>query len=150
VALPESIADCEFIGHDVHMTITLNHTNIASRDRQQSATFYARLFGLPQPVPWGPFVTVSLDQGMLLQFAEPNVADIQMQHYAFLVDDQTFDLIYGRIQDDGIAHWADPRMTQPDQVNANHGGRGVYFFDPSGHGLELITRPYGSDLPGTR
>ena len=127
------------------MTITLNHTIVAAHDRHLSASFFANLFGLPKPTSWGPFVSVALDHGMLLQFAEPGVDQIQMQHYAFLVDDRSFDLIYDRILDAGIAHWADPQMSKPNQVNTNHGGRGVYFFDPAGHGLEIITRPYGSE-----
>ncbi len=87
---------------------------------------------------------MALDEGVLLQFAEPDVADIQMQHYAFLVDDETFDAIYRRMLDGGIAHWADPQMALSGQINTNHGGRGVYFKDPAGHGMEVITRPYGS------
>jgi extradiol dioxygenase family protein len=62
------------------------------------------------------------------------------------VDDERFDSIYGRIQERGIDHWADPRMSLPGQINTNHGGRGVYFFDPAGHGLEIITCPY-ADIP---
>ncbi|HEX5506762.1 MAG TPA: hypothetical protein VFW96_29365 [Thermomicrobiales bacterium] len=88
---------------------------------------------------------MTLDGGVFVQFAEPPVSDIQMQHYAFLVDDATFDAIYRRLVDAGIAHWADPQKTLPNQVNTNHGGRGVYFHDPAGHGLEVITRPYGQD-----
>lgn len=38
-------------------------------------------------------------------------------------------------------HWADPRCSQPG-INHNHGGRGVYFLDPSGNYFEAITRPY--------
>jgi hypothetical protein len=33
-------------------------------------------------------------------------------------------------------------MRRPGEINTEHGGRGVYFKDPAGHGLELITRPY--------
>jgi catechol 2,3-dioxygenase-like lactoylglutathione lyase family enzyme len=126
------------------MTIALNHTIIAARDRRQSASFLAALFGLPEPTLWGPFAIVTLDHGGLVQFAEPDVADFQMQHYAFLVDDGSFDAIYGRIVDAGIDHWADPQLTRPGQINTNHGGRGVYFLDPAGHGMEIINRPYGS------
>jgi hypothetical protein len=35
-------------------------------------------------------------------------------------------------------------MRRPHTFNTNHGGRGVYFQDPAGHNLEVITRPYGS------
>lgn len=77
----------------------------------------------------------------MLQFAEPPV-EIQMQHYAFLVDDELFDRAYARLVDWGVTHWADPQMTRSGETNTEHGGRGVYFKDPSGHAIELITRPY--------
>lgn len=126
------------------MSVAFNHTIVAAKDRHASAAFYTTLFGLPDPVAWGPFVVVELDHGVHLQFAEPGV-DIQMQHYAFLVTEAEFDGIYARIREAGIAHWADPQGKLPGQMNTNHGGRGVYFFDPAGHGLEVITRPYGAE-----
>ena len=126
------------------MSIRFNDTIVAARNRHVSAAFYTQLFGLPAASAWGPFVSVSLDEGVFLQFAEPGSDDIQMQHYAFLVDDQRFDEIYARILQGGIEHWADPQAALPGQINTNHGGRGVYFRDPSGHGLEILTRPYGS------
>lgn len=126
------------------MTVSLNHTIIPARDRRKSAAFLATLLGLPEPSEWGPFSIVTLADGVFLQFAEPDVAEIQMHHYAFLVDDASFDAIYARLGDARIDHWADPQQTMPGRVNTNHGGRGVYFFDPAGHGIEVLTRPYGS------
>lgn len=82
-----------------------------------------------------------LDGGVMLQFAEPPV-EIQMQHYAFLVDDELFDRAYARLVARGVTHWADPQMTREGETNTGHGGRGVYFKDPSGHAIELITKPY--------
>jgi catechol 2,3-dioxygenase-like lactoylglutathione lyase family enzyme len=127
------------------MSVSFNHTIIAARNRHESAAFFTGLFGLPEATHWGPFAIVTLAGGVFIQFAEPDVAEIQMQHYAFLVDDPTFDAIHGRIRDRGIEHWADPQLTRPGQINTNHGGRGVYFLDPAGHGLEILTRSYGSD-----
>lgn len=89
---------------------------------------------------------MTLADGLFIQFAEPGVAEIQGQHYAFLVDDGTFDAIYARIMAAGLDHAGDPQGTMPNQINTNHGGRGVYFRDPAGHGLEVITRPYGAAL----
>lgn len=126
------------------MAIAFNHTIIAARDRHESASFFTHLFDLPAPAAWGPFLIVTLDHGVFVQFAEPGVAEIQMQHYAFLVDDATFDAVYARLRAAKIAHWADPQGAKPGEINTNHGGRGVYFRDPAGHGLEVITRPYGS------
>ena len=33
-------------------------------------------------------------------------------------------------------------LSAPSEINHEHGGRGLYLLDPSGHYLELITRPY--------
>jgi catechol 2,3-dioxygenase-like lactoylglutathione lyase family enzyme len=123
------------------MTATFNHTIIAALDRQESARFYRDLLEAREAPSWGPFTNLQLADGVLLQFAEPPV-EIQMQHYAFLVDDDHFDRAYDRLRAGGIDHWADPQLTRPGETNTEHGGRGVYVKDPAGHGLELITRPY--------
>jgi catechol 2,3-dioxygenase-like lactoylglutathione lyase family enzyme len=123
------------------MTARFNHTIIAAKDREHSARFFRTLFELAEAPSWGPFTNVQLADGVLLQFAEPPV-EIQMQHYAFLVDDELFDRAYHRLRADGIEHWADPRMARPGEINTEHGGRGVYFKDPAGHAIEMITRPY--------
>lgn len=120
---------------------TFNHTIIASRDRHESARFYLELIEASEAESWGPFINIMLDGGVMLQFAEPPV-EIQMQHYAFLVDDGLFDRAYTRLLAGGVTHWADPQMTREGETNTGHGGRGVYFKDPAGHAIELITRPY--------
>ncbi|HEY1353869.1 MAG TPA: VOC family protein [Ktedonobacteraceae bacterium] len=125
-------------------SITFNHTILAARDRHVSATFFTHLFGLPEPTAWGPFVSVRLDEDLFLQFAEPGINDIQMQHDAFLVDDRSFDEISARLLQGGIEHWADPQATLPGRIHTHHGGRGVYFRDPVGHGFAILTRPSGS------
>ncbi|MFE2010055.1 VOC family protein [Streptomyces sp. NPDC059491] len=123
------------------MTVTFNHTIIAAKDRHESARFFRELLELPEAPSWGPFVNVRLPDGVLIQFAEPPV-DIQMQHYAFMVDDELFERAYQRLRDADVEHWADPQMKRPGETNTEHGGRGVYFKDPAGHAFELITRPY--------
>jgi catechol 2,3-dioxygenase-like lactoylglutathione lyase family enzyme len=124
------------------MPVTFNHTIIPCRDREATARFYRELFELPEAPSWGPFTNVQLSDGVLIQFAEPPVDEIQLHHYAFLVDDELFDRARQRLIDQGVQTWADPFQKQPDTINNEHGGRGVYFFDPAGHGLELITQPY--------
>ena len=127
------------------MAIEFNHTIVAARDRAESATFFTEMFGLPPATEFGPFLAVTIDHGASLDYAQvPAGADIHPQHYAFLVSEAEFDEIYGRIQQRGLQHWADPRAERPGEINHNDGGRGVYFQDPSGHNLEIITRPYGS------
>ncbi|SPM31329.1 VOC family protein [Mycobacterium terramassiliense] len=128
------------------MAISFNHTIVAARDKRESAEFLAELFGLPSPQPFGHFMAVTLEHGVNLDYADaPQGEEIRRQHYAFLVSDDDFDAIYGRIAARGLQHWADPRQQRPGEINHNHGGRGVYFLDPSGHAMEILTRPYGSD-----
>ncbi|CAM4013049.1 VOC family protein [Deinococcus frigens] len=124
------------------MSVRFNHALLAAYDRRESATFFAHLFGLNAPTFWGPFATVHLADETHLQFDEPGADAIQMQHLAFLVDERTFDEIYGRMVEGRTERRADPQMTWPGQINSNHGRRGVYFNVPAGHGLEIITRPY--------
>ncbi len=125
------------------MAIQLNHTIVSARDRDASATFLAEVLGLPAPTPFGPFLAVQMDNDVTLDFIEAD-GDITTQHYAFLIGEPEFDEIFGRIRARDVPHWADPGRTRPGTINHNDGGRGVYFEDPSGHLLEIITRPYGS------
>lgn len=128
------------------MTVHFDHTLVAARDKHLSANFFADMFGLEVPQEEGFFVTVTLADGVTLSFAQlPPDMDFPPQHYAFLVDDDTFDGILERVQARGITYWGDPRMQMVNQINTNHGGRGLYFDDPAGHHLEALTRRYGSD-----
>ena len=127
------------------MSITFNHTIVAAHDREESATFFTELFGLPKAKEFGPFLAVELNYGASLDYAQVGQGEeIRPQHYAFLVSEEEFSDIYGRIQERGLQHWADPHGNRPGEINHNDGGRGVYFQDPAGHYLEIITRPYGS------
>ena len=127
------------------MSIKLNHTIVAAKDKTESATFLTELFGLPDPKPFGHFLAVAVANDVGLDYAEvPDGQEIHPQHYAFLVSEDEFDSIYGKIRERGMQHWADPRGSSPGEINHNDGGRGVYFRDPAGHYLEIITRPYGS------
>ena len=127
------------------MTITFNHTIVAARDKKRSASFLCELFKLDDPTPFGPFMCVTLANGVSLDYADAADGEqIRRQHYAFLVSEDEFDDIYGRIKSWGLDHWADPAANRPGEINHNDGGRGVYFQDPVGHNLEIFTRPYGS------
>ena len=129
------------------MTIKLNHTIVHSRDPRAAANFFAEVFGLGKPVPFGPFLDVEVGNEVTLAFLDAEDMAIQMQHYAFLVSEQEFDQIFGRVRERGLKYWADPGQRDEGRINRHYGGRGVYFEDPSGHLLEIITKPYGSELP---
>jgi catechol 2,3-dioxygenase-like lactoylglutathione lyase family enzyme len=125
------------------MSVRFDHVAIAAKDRQESAQFLSSLLGLPEPSSWGPFVSVHLDDGVHLDYAEPGI-DFPGQHYALLVSDEVFDYAVDQLRNRRILFSAGPNGP-PNEINYNHGGRGVYFDDPSGHHFELITQPYGAD-----
>ncbi|MEU4794787.1 VOC family protein [Streptomyces sp. NPDC023327] len=125
------------------MSVELNHTIVHARDNRESAEFLADLLGLEITAEWGPFVAVALGTGVTLDFAAVPAEHIAPQHYAFLVSDAEFDAAYEKIAARGVPHWADPHQKQPGEINRNDGGKGVYFLDPAGHAMELITVPYG-------
>ena len=124
------------------MPVHLNHTIVAARDKHESATFLAESLGLEPPTTYGPFAAVELDNDVSLDFIDD--PEIHQRHYAFLVSEDEFDAIFERIRARGLAYWADPFERRPGEINTNDGGRGVYFDDPNGHNLEILTRPYGS------
>jgi catechol 2,3-dioxygenase-like lactoylglutathione lyase family enzyme len=124
------------------MAVKLNHTIVHARDKRASAAFYSEVFGFGEPVPFGPFLDVETANEVTLAILETD-EKFDVQHYAFLVSDGEFDLIFERVKARGLAHWADPARHRQGETNTHFGGRGVYFEDPGGHLLEIITRPYG-------
>ncbi len=125
------------------MSVQLNHTIVWCRDQQQSASFLTDILGLPAPARYGPFLVAELSNGVSLDFYETR-GQISSQHYAFLISEDEFDACFERIQSRCVAFWADPGKQSPGKINRHDGGRGLYFDDPDGHFLEIITRPYGS------
>ncbi|MFE7390374.1 VOC family protein [Streptomyces sp. NPDC057582] len=125
------------------MSVELNHTIIHARDNRESAEFLANILGLEIGAEWGPFIPVATANGVTLDFATIPTESITAQHYAFLTSEAEFDTAYTRIKELGITYWADPHRKHPGEINHNDGGRGIYFLDPAGHAMEIITRPYG-------
>jgi catechol 2,3-dioxygenase-like lactoylglutathione lyase family enzyme len=125
------------------MPVHLNHTIVHASDQERSAAFLTELLGLPEPARYGPFLVVQVDNDVSLDVMA-DAGPIHPQHYAFLVTEAEFDDIFDRIRARGLDFWADPSHRRPGEINHNDGGRGVYWSDPDGHSLEIITRPYGS------
>jgi catechol 2,3-dioxygenase-like lactoylglutathione lyase family enzyme len=125
------------------MAIDFNHTILPARDSEASAKFLAEMLGLPAARRWGPFQMVTTENGANLDYMDTS-GEIRPQHYAFLVSEAEFDEIFARIRERNLPYWADPGRTQLGAINHHDGGRGVYFEDPNGHLLEIITRQYGS------
>jgi catechol 2,3-dioxygenase-like lactoylglutathione lyase family enzyme len=125
------------------MSVQLNHTIIHTRDKNEAAEFYSDILGLPAPSVSDPFLTVACANDVTLAFAD-YLPSAMPQHYAFLVSESEFDAIFERLSARGLRYWADPMHTSPSEINNADGGRGLYWEDPNGHNLEIITRPYGS------
>jgi catechol 2,3-dioxygenase-like lactoylglutathione lyase family enzyme len=126
------------------MSVQLNHTIVHALDAAASARFFSEILGLPPPRAFGPFQVVELANGVSLDFLGAAMNELIVEHYAFLVHESEFDEIFARIRERGLPYWADPAKRQPNEINTHDGGRGVYWNDPNGHMLEIITRPYGS------
>ena len=84
---------------------------------------------------------LAVANGVTLDFVDAGTV-VDHHHYAFLVSDDEFDPILERIRASGAAFYADPHRSRPGQINDHFGGRGVYFDDPDGHLMEVLTRPY--------
>jgi catechol 2,3-dioxygenase-like lactoylglutathione lyase family enzyme len=124
------------------MAVSLNHTIVIARDKEKTATFLTEILGLPPHMRVGPFAVVPAGEASL-DFVETD-APVEQRHFAFLVSEAEFDAIFQRIRDRRVPYWAHPFRREPNSINTYDDGRGLYFDDPNGHLLEIITRPYGS------
>ena len=121
------------------MPITLNHTIVPAYDKEAAARFFARIFGLRFEGASGHFAPVHLNDTLTLLFDQET--DFDSHHYAFHVDDAEFDAILGRVKAEGLPYGSAPWSLDDGKLNDWGGGRGVYFKDPNGHVLELMTVP---------
>lgn len=130
------------------MAITLNHTVVPARDKVASAKFFARIFGLPfEEAGVDYFAPVRVNDSLTLDFADDAqwISDLAkstpmaVHHFAFKVSEEDFDAIFGRIQAEDIPYGSEPYSLEDMNINHRGGGRGVYFRDPDGHILELLT-----------
>ena len=117
--------------------IELNHTIVPASDRVASAKFFSRIFGLRFEGETGHFAPVRVNGALTLDFA--NSTRFNSHHLAFKVSDDQFDAVFKRIQEERLPYGSGPRSLENGQINSRDGGRGVYFRDPNGHVLELLT-----------
>jgi len=124
------------------MTIELNHTIVPARDKDASARFFSRIFGVPYQPSDGYFAPVRVNDRLTLDFDDDYEVTEQfgVHHYAFHVSDEEFDQIFARVKESGVAYGSEPGHPENGKLNNWNGGRGVYFRNPSGHLLELLTR----------
>ncbi len=125
------------------MDITLNHTIVASKNHMASARFYEKIFGFEFIKEWGRFAVIKVNSTLTLDFDTKE--NFSRNHYAFKVNEQQFDEIFERLGSDNISFGSGPCSSNDGKINNNYGGRGVYFEDPNGHLLEIITTDYIMD-----
>jgi catechol 2,3-dioxygenase-like lactoylglutathione lyase family enzyme len=118
------------------MTIVLNHTIVAVADKDRAARLLADLLGLHVGPPVGPFRPVSINEDLTFDFDDRGGS--RPGHYAFLVDDATFDhaLVTAKSSD---LQWGSAPRTTDFEINLINGGRGVYIRDPNGIAYEFFT-----------
>ena len=121
------------------MTITLDHTIVPARNKEESAAFFARVFGLTYDGNWGHFAPVRVNESLGLDFQTRE--RFESHHYAFHVSEQEFDEIFARLEAEGIRYGSGPYSTDDMKTGTRDGGRFVYFQDLDGHVLEVMTRP---------
>ena len=120
------------------MPIVLNHMIVPATDKDAAATFFAGLLGLSVSPPAGPFAPVRVNAELTLDFDDRH--SVEAGHYAFLVDDDTFDAVLERLRGDAtIDYGSGPEDGWNREINNLAGGRGVYVSDPNGHSYELFT-----------
>ena len=97
------------------MSITLNHTIVPSRDKEAGARFFARVFGLDYAGLFGHFAQVRVNGDLALDW--DNRDGFESHHYAFVVNDQEFDDIFGRLKAEGVAYGSGPTSPSDGQIN---------------------------------
>lgn len=125
------------------MAVQLDHTVVIARDKHASAAFLAHILGLEVGPPMGPFVPVVTANGVTLDFYTQEGAEVELAHFAFLVSEEELDASLARLEAAGVTYFSGPRLDRPGEINRNDGGRGLYFLDPAGNTMEILTVPYG-------
>jgi catechol 2,3-dioxygenase-like lactoylglutathione lyase family enzyme len=123
------------------MPLYLDHTIVPAHDKEESARFIARMFGLEYKGMWGPFAPVKVNETLSLDFDDRR-GSFDSNHYAFLASDEEFEAILGRVQGEGVKYGSSPFDQENGEINHLYGGRGFYFRDVNGHSWEVITHTY--------
>jgi catechol 2,3-dioxygenase-like lactoylglutathione lyase family enzyme len=119
------------------MAIMLDHTIVPAHDKEASARFFARIFGLSYDGPMSHFAPVRVNDSLTLDFDDRDA--FESHHYAFMIGEAEFDAIFDRVKGEGIVYGSGPRSRTDMTINRRRGGRGFYFEDPNGHVLEVMT-----------
>ena len=109
-----------------------------AHDKAAAATFFAHVFGLKRGRA-GYFAPVRINKTLTLLFHDDS--KFESHHLAFHVSRREFHAIFDRIKKAKIAFGSAPWSLDDGKLNDWGGGRGLYFRDPDGHVLEIMTVP---------
>jgi catechol 2,3-dioxygenase-like lactoylglutathione lyase family enzyme len=119
------------------MSIVLDHMIVPARDKDESARFFARIFGLRYVATDSHFAAVRVNESLTLDFDTDT--GFAAHHYAFKIGEAEFDAILARVEEAGIPYGSGPFSAEDMKINRRGGGRGFYFRDPAGHLLVVLT-----------
>ena len=102
------------------MTVRLDHTIVAARDKVASARFFAEIFGLTVKPGRGHFAQVQVNETLTFDFADE--PDPRGTHYAFHVSEPEFEVIFDRVKARGLAYGSGP-FSHTDRPHQHPSGR---------------------------
>lgn len=125
------------------MAIRLDHTILEVTDPAESVTFYRDVVGLEHRGPSSGFEVMLITPDLALDLDRAETPP-SPRHLAFAMDRPGFEETFRRIRAAGITYGDGPRrstnMRGPGRSSGVHGQtESVYFHDPSGHILEILT-----------
>ncbi|MGA7270616.1 MAG: VOC family protein [Acidimicrobiia bacterium] len=128
------------------MTFRLDHTILEVDDHPASVAFYRDVVGLEHRGRSGPFEVMLITPDLALDLYE--VGASASRHLAFAMDRDTFEETFARIRSADLAYGDGPSRPRnnkgPGRSSGVHGATdSVYFHDPSGHLLEILTYDVG-------
>ncbi len=127
------------------MTIHLDHLMVPSRDKLAAAKLLSELLG----VPWsengiGPFAPVYVNDGLTIDFDEWT-DPVPLIHFCFRVSQDDFNAILTRIKAAKIEYRSNVHGPVDFQVDTQHGGSIVYWYEPDGHQWKMLMVSYARE-----
>jgi catechol 2,3-dioxygenase-like lactoylglutathione lyase family enzyme len=124
------------------MPVHLDHTILEVTDLEASIAFFRDVLGFEHRGRSGPFQEILVEPHFAIELVPASHPD--SRHLAFAMDRATFDGAFSRIRERGVAFGDGPgnvdNMRGPGRSSGVHGPTdSVYFRDPSGHVLEILT-----------
>lgn len=103
------------------VNIQLKHTIVWCADKRKPAVFLSEILDLPDPSHLGSMLVVLTE----------NEGSASSEHHAFLLSEEELDQVLAQVQGRRLNY----------RAYSQEAGRGIYFEDPDGNLLEVMTQP---------